>query len=218
MSGLKREASGVAKRPLLDVSGLACRRGGVDLFSQLDFRLAPGEFLLVKGDNGCGKTTLLRALCGLTRPVAGVVRWRGETVWAHDAFASELHYIGHREGVKDELTPLENLVVYGGLRDERYSEADCAEVLAEVGLMEASVVPVRYLSQGQRRRCALARMLLSPAKLWILDEPYNALDQAAVAWLSNKVRDHLLGGGMVVATSHQPVTGVPDPRVLELGR
>lgn len=217
MSELKREAGRVAVRPLLDVSGLACRRGGMDLFSQLNFALAPGEFLLVKGENGCGKTTLLRALCGLTRPVAGVVRWRGESVWGHDAFAAELHYVGHREAVKDELTPLENLVVSGGLRGERYSEAACEGVLAEVGLAEAGVVPVRYLSQGQRRRCALARMLLSPAKLWILDEPYNALDQAAVEWLSNRVRDHLAGGGIVVATSHQPVTGVPEPRVLNLG-
>ncbi len=211
-------ASGITvNETRLEARSLHCRRGGRDLFRNVEFSLGAGDFLFVKGENGCGKTTLLRALCGLTRPAAGAVLWRGQPIAAYDAFVGALLYIGHREAVKDELTPLENLEVHGGLRGESHTEHAREQALSRVGLAGYEDIPVRYLSQGQRRRCALARLVLSQATLWILDEPYNALDRGAVGWLSGLVREHLGRGGMVVATSHQPIEDVGDTRVLELG-
>lgn len=210
-SGIKVDQAG------LEARSLCCRRGGRDLFRKVEFSLGAGDFLFVRGENGCGKTTLLRALCGLTRPVAGTVLWCGRPIAEQDAFAGDLLYIGHREAVKDELSPLENLQVHGGLRGESHTEEARERALSRVGLAGYEDIPVRYLSQGQRRRCALARLVLSEAPLWILDEPYNALDRGAVDWLSGLVREHLGRGGMVVATSHQPIEGVGDTRVLELG-
>lgn len=210
-------ATGGIGEAVLDARDLCCRRGGRDLFSGVGFRLDPGSLLFVRGQNGCGKTTLLRTLCGLTRPVHGTIHWRGRRIDQDDAAARELLYVGHREAVKDELTPLENLEVHAGLRGERHDEAAREDALARVGLAGYEDVPVRFLSQGQRRRSALARLLLSPVTLWILDEPYNALDRGAVGWLTGVMRDHLAKGGMVVATSHQPIEGIRDQRTLELG-
>lgn len=200
----------------LEVSGLCCRRGDTDLFSGVEFRLRPGELLFVKGENGCGKTTLLRALCGLTQPAAGQVFWRGEPLVPGE-MGGEILYIGHRDAVKDELTPLENLQVHAGLRGEHPDPEACEQALVQVGLAGREDVPVRYLSQGQRRRSALARLLLSPAVLWILDEPFNALDRGAVKWMTELLETHLVQGGLVVATSHQRVEGIGSQHVLELG-
>lgn len=201
----------------LKITDLACRRGDQTLFSSVSLALASGELLFVRGRNGSGKTTLLRILCGLTEPATGEVRWRGQPVRRMEESARrELLYIGHRDAVKEELTPLENLDTHQGLRGERGELERQIDALEEAGLGGREDIPVRYLSQGQRRRTALARLLVSPARLWILDEPLTALDRSAVAWLFERIAAYLRKGGIVVTTSHQSIDGLPEPRILDL--
>jgi heme exporter protein A len=179
---------------MLETTGLACERGGARLFADLSFSLAPGGLLRVRGANGSGKTTLLRALAGLTRPAAGEVR--------HNGMA--LLFIGHSAGVKDELTVLENLKFSARLSG--LSEPECIKALEQLGIARLADLPARYLSQGQRRRAALARLALSASiPLWLLDEPFAALDSAGIAQVSALCSAHLAGGGMLVLTSHQDV-------------
>ncbi|ABM62131.1 cytochrome c biogenesis heme-transporting ATPase CcmA [Halorhodospira halophila] len=208
------EDNGAAR---LQVEGLACRRGEEFLFEDLSFALGPGELLFVRGRNGSGKTTLLRTLCGLTEPARGRIRWLGQRIRRLDDQARrKMLYVGHRDAVKDELTPLENLQIHQGLRGESSTLDERLDALEQAGLSGREDIPVRYLSQGQRRRTALARLLLSPAQLWILDEPLTALDRRAVAWLFERIAAHLEQGGLVITTSHQSIDGLPEPRILDL--
>ncbi|MCG5538780.1 MULTISPECIES: cytochrome c biogenesis heme-transporting ATPase CcmA [unclassified Halorhodospira] len=201
----------------LRVEHLACRRGEEFLFEEVSFALGPGELLFVRGRNGSGKTTLLRTLCGLTEPARGRIHWLDQEVRRLDDRARrQMLYVGHRDAVKDELTPLENLQVHQGLRGESSSLDERLDALEQAGLAGREDIPVRYLSQGQRRRTALARLLLSPARLWILDEPLTALDRRAVAWLFERIAGHLQHGGLVITTSHQSIDGLPEPRILDL--
>ena len=187
---------------MLESTGLACERGGLRLFSDLAIAVAPGGLLRVRGANGSGKTTLLRTLAGLTRPAAGAVRWRGEPIG--DEYRRAMLYIGHAPGVKDELTVLENLEFAARLADLR--DANCKIALQQLGIARLADLPARYLSQGQRRRAALARLALSArVPLWLLDEPFAALDDEAVTGVSALCAAHLAAGGMVVLTSHQDV-------------
>jgi heme exporter protein A len=202
---------------MLKAEGLSCRRGGRPLFSGIDFNVDPGQLLFVRGRNGCGKTTLLRAICGLTALESGEVTLRGEDIRRLDESArADLIYVGHRDAVKDEFTPLENLAVQQGLRGEGFDEARCLDALEEVGLAGYEDIPVRYLSQGQRRRTALSRLLLSSSPLWVLDEPLTALDVRAVDWLLELLETHLAQGGLVVTTSHQPIDGLREANILDL--
>jgi len=179
---------------MLETTALACERGGARLFAELSFSLAPGGLLRVRGANGSGKTTLLRALAGLTRPAAGEVRRNG----------TPFLFIGHSAGVKDELTVLENLEFSARLSGLR--EPECKKALEQLGIARLADLPARYLSQGQRRRAALARLALSASiPLWLLDEPFAALDSAGIAQVSALCSAHLAGGGMLVLTSHQDV-------------
>lgn len=201
----------------LQVTDLSCQRGDQTLFSGVTLSLTSGELLFVRGRNGSGKTTLLRILCGLTEPATGEVRWRGQPIRRlEEATRRDLLYVGHRDAVKEELTPLENLGIHQGLRGERGDLERQLDALEEAGLGGREDIPVRYLSQGQRRRTALARLLVSPARLWILDEPLTALDRSAVAWLFERIGAYLRDGGIVVTTSHQPIDGLPEPRILDL--
>ncbi len=201
----------------LEAEQLACRRGELPLFEGAGFSLGAGELLLVRGRNGSGKTTLLRTLCGLSEPARGQVRWLGQDIRRMDERAQQrMLYIGHRDAVKDELTPLENLQIHQGLRGEGGALDAQLDALERAGLGGCEDIPARYLSQGQRRRTALARLLISPATLWILDEPLTALDQRAVAWLFERIAEHLQHGGLVVTTSHQSIDGLPEPRILDL--
>ncbi|HTY98629.1 MAG TPA: cytochrome c biogenesis heme-transporting ATPase CcmA, partial [Rhodocyclaceae bacterium] len=162
---------------MLTASGLACVRGERPLFSGLDFELAAGEWLRVKGENGTGKTSLLRILVGLAQPVAGEVRWRGEDVRQNgDPYRRELLYLGHHGAVKEELTPLENLQLAAGLDGGELSDAEAMAALGRFGLRGREELPVRFLSAGQKRRVLLARLVTRKATLWILDEPFTALD------------------------------------------
>ena len=191
--------------PALRLDAVSCVRGGRTLFSGLTQQLAPGELLRVLGANGAGKTSLLRMLCGLLEPADGQVLWRGQKLSAQrTAFGAELVYLGHAAALKDELSPLENLLDSSALGGRAASAAQALAALRDAGLRGHERTPARRLSQGQRRRSALARLALChAAPLWVLDEPFNALDTAATAWLTALIETHLRGAGMVVLTSHQ---------------
>ncbi|MFN2337345.1 MAG: cytochrome c biogenesis heme-transporting ATPase CcmA [Gammaproteobacteria bacterium] len=199
----------------LEVEALACRRGDRLLFSGLGFTLAAGEALQVEGDNGSGKTSLLRILCGLSRPAEGEVRWRGQAIdRMGEAFNAELLYIGHQNAVKEELSGFENLMLAAGLRGETVTPDACLDALARMGLAGLQELPAAMLSQGQRRRLALSRLLLSHVPLWVLDEPFSALDRKAVAQMQATIERHLADGGSVLMVTHQDVPiSAPQRRV-----
>jgi heme exporter protein A len=191
---------------MLTATHLACSRGERRLFGDLSFAVAPGGWLHVTGENGAGKTTLLRTLVGLSPADAGEILWNGTPVRDHrDDYHRLLIYLGHQAALKDELTPLENLQLALALEGHPVSEAEALTALETMGLRGREDLPARYLSAGQKRRVLLARLLLRPAPLWVLDEPFNALDRAAVELLGVLLEAHLERGGMVVLTSHQAV-------------
>ena len=191
---------------MLDVSNLACSRGDHRLFSQLSFSLSAGQIMQVQGANGSGKTSLLRSLCGFLMPDEGVIAWRGENIRELDEeYYAEMMYLGHLNAIKDELSGLENLRISAGLSGVELSEKEAVDVLRRMGLKGREMLPTKVLSQGQRRRVALARMLVNDAKLWILDEPLAALDVGAVALIQQLIAGHLARQGMVIFTTHQPL-------------
>ncbi|MEO5344137.1 MAG: cytochrome c biogenesis heme-transporting ATPase CcmA [Gammaproteobacteria bacterium SHHR-1] len=204
---------------MLEADNLSCVRGDRRLFRQISFRLQAGELLYVHGHNGSGKTTLLRTLCSLILPDAGEVRWNGEN--AHrlrEDFSRELLYLGHKNGIKGDLTGLENLRISSILDGFDLSQRQAWEALERIGLDGHEDLPAKVLSQGQKRRVALARLLVNRAPLWVLDEPFTALDKAAVELLQQVIREHLERGGMAVLTTHQevPLTS-GNSKNLELG-
>jgi heme exporter protein A len=191
---------------MLHVHKLSCMRGDRRLFADLDLALDAGELLYVHGHNGSGKTTLLRALCGLIRPEDGEIRWRGEDIRSlREDFARDLLYLGHKNGIKGDLTAVENLQVSSVLDGFPVSGQQAWAALGRIGLDGHEDLETKVLSQGQQRRVALARLLVNKAPLWILDEPFVALDKAAVELLQQVIREHVAGGGMVVLTTHQEV-------------
>ncbi len=191
---------------MLQVHQLSCMRGDRRLFADLDLTLAPGELLYVHGHNGSGKTTLLRALCGLVRAEDGYVSWHGQDIAElREDYARDLLYLGHKNGIKGDLTAVENLRVCGVLDGFPLTERAAWDALGRIGLDGHEDLEAKVLSQGQQRRVALARLLVNRAPLWILDEPFVALDVAAVALLQQVIRDHVAGGGLVVLTTHQAV-------------
>jgi len=203
--------------PLLEAMGLACERGGRSLFQGIDLCLEAGQCVHVAGDNGTGKTSLLRILAGLLQPTAGSVRWRGRDIAAtREEYGSELAFVGHLNGSKEELSVLENLQLEAAVRGCALSEEAALDVLARVGLEDFADLAVRQLSQGQRRRVALARLVGSTPLLWILDEPYNALDAGAVENLHGLIAGHRERGGIVILTAHQAIALPEGSRQLAL--
>ena len=201
---------------MLEADNLECVRGERRLFTGLGFRLEAGELLNLQGRNGSGKTSLLRMLIGLLPPEAGEIRWNGVSTKAQgDEFHADLCYLGHLNAIKEELTPLENLLAAAHLADEELSEDDALDALEQVGLAGREDLACKYLSQGQKRRVALARLVHEKRALWVLDEPFVALDVAAVAWLAGLIGAHLQRGGMVVLTTHQAVD-IPAGQIREL--
>jgi heme exporter protein A len=195
----------------LSVADLACARSGRTVFSSLSFALGPGEALVVTGRNGAGKSTLLAALSGGLRPGAGPIEAEGI---GERGLPECLHLVGHRDGLKAALTAAENLAFArdllggGGIPPQ--------EALAAVGLAHAAALPVAYLSAGQRRRVALARLLVARRPLWLLDEPTAALDAASQARLAGLMADHRARGGLVIAATHAEL-GLAGARFLEMG-
>jgi heme exporter protein A len=191
---------------MLNASNLECVRGERRLFSGVGFRLAGGEMLYLQGKNGSGKTSLLRMLCGLTPAADGEIYWRGEPIGRlGDDFRAELCYLGHHNAIKEELTPLENLLASARLADEALDPDAALDALEQVGLLGREDLACRYLSQGQKRRVALARLVHERRALWVLDEPYVALDTAAVELVAGLIGAHLQRGGLAVLTTHQTV-------------
>ncbi len=202
---------------MLEVSNLACSRGDHSLFTGLSFSLGAGELMQVQGENGSGKTSLLRSLCGFMQPVAGEIRWRGENVKAiAEAYFAEMVYLGHHNAIKDELNALENLQISTGLAGCKVDDKELLAALRRMGLRRREHLPVKVLSQGQRRRVALSRLLIGNAPLWILDEPLTALDVGAVDLMQELIGEHLSKGGMVIFTTHQPlqVVGVATKQLM----
>jgi len=195
---------------MLTATGLACVRGERRLFSGIDLAVAPGEWLHLQGENGAGKTSLLRILVGLTPAAEGDVCWKGESIRRLDEdYRRDMVYLGHHGAIKEDLTALENLQLGAGLDGVELAEKDALASLWRMGLKGREELPVRVLSQGQKRRVLLARLLAKKAVLWVLDEPFTALDVKAVAMLSDLIGEHLASGGMAVLTSHQamPIAG-----------
>jgi len=201
---------------MLEISDLACTRGDHQLFSGLSFSLSGGELLQVEGINGSGKTSLLRALCGFLMPEAGTIRWCGEDICElRQDYHAEMVYLGHLNAIKDELNALENLQINAGLAGFALEDKPAIVALRRMGLRGRETLPVKVLSQGQRRRVALARLLVGNASLWILDEPLTALDVGAVGLMQELIGEHLANNGMVIYTTHQPleVAGVVTRRL-----
>ena len=206
--------------PILAASGLACRRGDRLLFEGLNFELRAGQIVWVRGRNGQGKTSLLRLLAGLSTPAQGELTWGGVALRkAGAAFQRRLVYIAHANALKDDLTVTESLQFLLRLHGRDVAPQILADALKRLNLHSRRDAPVRTLSQGQRRRVALARLLIEPAaSLWVLDEPHDALDTEGSAILDDVLCAHAARGGAVVLTSHVPLTLTrPAPIVLELG-
>jgi heme exporter protein A len=196
---------------MLEAHDLSCIRDAHALFVHLSLTLSAGELLQVEGANGAGKTSLLRILAGLSQPERGQVCWQGQPIGrCRDHYQSDLLYIGHKPGIKAGLTALENLAFY-----HQVPEAGLWQALACVGLAGYEDLPAGQLSAGQQRRVALARLWLSRAALWILDEPFTALDKAGSAALLARLRGHAEAGGLVLLTSHQPLD-LPAERLRRL--
>ncbi len=166
---------------MLEVTKLECRRGDRRLFSNLDFALGAGTLLHVRGRNGSGKTTLLRTLCGLFTPDAGEIHWQGESIRRlGEDYRRDLLYFGHLNGIKGDLTGIENLAIAATLDGDDVDRPAIWAALGRIGLTGFEDLPTRMLSQGQKKRVALARLILTRSKLWVLDEPFTALDVDAV--------------------------------------
>jgi heme exporter protein A len=202
---------------MLEACDLACVRGDEILFEGLSFAVGPGEVLWIEGENGSGKTSLLRMLCSLGHPDAGELRWCGTAFRAgRDALLQDLAYVGHVNALKDDLSVLENLQFHARITGLHAGHDRMLAALDQVGLGLRADLPARVLSQGQRRRAALARLWLAGSRrLWILDEPFAALDIASVARLADLIDARVADGGIVVLTTHQEVD-LPNGRTRRL--
>ena len=207
-------------RQALEITDLECVRGDRRLFAHLSFALSPHMLLQVHGPNGSGKTSLLRNLCGLLPPAAGAIKWNGRDIHAlGDEYRAQIAFVGHLSAVKDELTARENLRFAARASGLAAGAADIDAALHKLGIDGSPHLPCKALSQGQRRRVSLARLYLSAGRpLWVLDEPFTALDAAAVVVTRELLEAHLNAGGMVVLTTHQEVAiAARSTRKLELG-
>jgi heme exporter protein A len=201
----------------LSAHEVSCERDDRLLFEDLSVSVKKGDLIQLVGPNGAGKTTLLRLMAGLNQDFEGEVCWQGENIQTcfHD-YARQRLYIGHLSAIKKVLTPLENLRWFVSSWPE-VTEDDLWQALEELSLAGYEDLPCQQLSAGQQRRVALARLLVTPTPLWILDEPFTALDKAGVGWLEAQLARHVLNGGSVLITSHHALSDIPALRQIELG-
>jgi len=179
-------------------------RGDRRLFSGLDLSLSPGTFVQLTGPNGSGKTSLLRIFCGLLAPAEGEVCWQGANIRSlREDYFTAVTYLGHRPGVKDELSAVENLRISNALNGVEVSQEDAFAALERMGLAGRESLPARFLSEGQRRRVALARLLVCNTRLWLLDEVMTSLDKGAVELVRSLIEEHLNRGGIAIVATHQ---------------
>ncbi len=201
-------------QPVLQVDRLSCIRGDRCLFQDLSFTLMAGAVLLVEGANGSGKTTLLRVLSGIRQPDEGNVSWCDQPISTLKGdYLEQLSYLGHQDGVKRDLTAWENLAFNQAMG--KTGDRSIAEVLSLVGLSGLADALVAQFSAGQRRRLALARLLLLKARLWILDEPFTSLDRAGIQQMEQLFVEHVTSGGMVIMSAHHDLalSGIKVQRV-----
>jgi len=190
----------------LVVKNLQCIRGDKTLFSDLSFTLNNKQLMRIEGQNGTGKTTLLRTLCGLSQADKGEILWQDIQIKKQDdSFRKDLFFLGHQNAIKADLSAVENIGISTALAGDDYSEDEILQALDDIGLFGSEYKPTAHLSQGQKRRVSLACLLLSKAKLWILDEPFVALDGFAVKTLQEVIAKHIENEGMVILTTHQDV-------------
>jgi len=190
---------------LLQAQSLECSKNDTVLFRDFGFALNSGEILQVDGANGSGKTSLLRILCGLAQADQGVVKWRGQDIHGYRSeYLQDMVYVAHSNGIKTDLTALENLSLVQALCT-KVSDRTLAEALAMVGLLDYAELPAANMSSGQRRRLALARVLVTDACLWVLDEPFTSLDELSKQLVTSMVIKHVKNGGSVILTTHESV-------------
>jgi heme exporter protein A len=203
---------------MLAATALECIRGDRTLFADVSLAVRPGAGLLVQGANGAGKTSLLRILVGLSPPAQGEVTWEGRPIRAlGEAYRRVVLWCGHANALKDDLSALENVRAAAALAGRPNTERDARDALEHAGVGAQAGLPARSLSQGQKRRTGLARLLFTRARLWVLDEPLAALDAGGVEWLSAALDRHLEAGGLAVVTSHQPLATRARFDALKLG-
>ena len=189
---------------MLEAINLTCVRGDRLLFREVNFSLAPGSLLELRGPNGGGKTSLLRILCGLATPAEGEVRWNGTNIRTlREEYYASLAYVAHLNGVKDELTALENLLAAARVAGRELRNGEGEATLERVGLINQRHLPTRVLSAGQRRRLTLARLLAARAELWLLDEILTSLDDSGVDLVRNLITEHIDAGGLTIVATHQ---------------
>ena len=198
--------------------GLACERGGRRVFEGVDFAVAPGDALLLRGANGSGKTSLLRIIAGFLAPAGGRLTWNGRPFADEDhepaGASSRIAYVGHLDAVKRALSVTENLAFWALFQGS--GGAAVGEALDRLGIGYLAQVPARFLSAGQRRRLGLARLVVAPAALWLLDEPTVTLDEESVAIVEDLIAEHRAGGGMAIVATHAGMS-IPGAGILTLG-
>ena len=200
---------------VLKAEALECIRNDMVLFRDLSLAVASSEVLQIKGPNGCGKTSLLRILCGLATPNEGTVYWNDRDIREYNGeYVQQVNYVGHHNGIKVELTPAENLHVSNALSTTR-NGASPEQALKLFGLYGYEDTPVSKLSSGQKRRVALSRLLLTHAQLWILDEPFTSVDDAGRKFIAAVLKSHMDAGGMLILVSHEPVN-LPGVAIREI--
>lgn len=192
----------------ISAHNVSCQRAWQWLFSGVTFSLNAGEMLHIEGENGAGKSTLLRILLGLATPDSGEVLWNNQPIQLSADFKENLCFIGHLNAIKEELTPLENLKISADVAGIPLNLNAAMQALGAVDLKKRWNVPAKFLSQGQKRRVALCRLALDTRTLWVLDEPFVALDSQALQWLVHQMNAHAEKGGMLIFTSHQKIQGL----------